>query len=150
MKQLFCSIVGVVGSAIATLFGGWDTGLTTLCIFMALDLISGLVVAGVFKKSKKTKTGALNSDSFIKGLFKKCMMLAFVLIAYRLDLMIGTNYVRNAVIIAFCASELLSLVENAGLMGIPMPAVIIKSIDVLRQKAGEPDAEENGNADDKE
>lgn len=147
MKHFLCSLIGVIGSAIATLFGGWDAGMTTLCIFMALDLISGLIVAGVFKKSRKTKTGALNSDSFVKGLFKKCMILAFVLVAYRIDLLIGTNYVRDAVIIAFCASELLSLVENAGLMGVPMPAVIIKAIDVLRQKAGE-NEEEKDNAND--
>ena len=48
MKNGICTIVGVVGSFIASLFGGWDTALVTLMIFMAVDYITGLVVAGVF------------------------------------------------------------------------------------------------------
>ena len=62
------------------------------------------------------------------------MTLLFVLVAYRLDLVIGTNYIRDAVIIAFIANETISLVENAGLMGLPLPAVITKAIDVLQKK----------------
>ena len=135
MKQMLCTVIGITGSAVATLFGGWDSGLTTLIIFMALDYLSGLVVAGVFKKSTKTETGALESKAGWKGLCRKCMVLAFVLVAYRLDLVIGTNYIRDAVIIAFIANEVISLTENAGLMGLPLPAVITKAIDVLQNKA---------------
>lgn len=135
MKQMLCTVIGITGSAVATLFGGWDAGLTTLIIFMALDYLSGLVVAGVFKKSTKTETGALESKAGWKGLCRKCMVLAFVLVAYRLDLVIGTNYIRDAVIIAFIANEVISLTENAGLMGLPLPAVITKAIDVLQNKA---------------
>ena len=51
MKQTICSVLGVIGSAIASFFGGWDAGLATLLIFMGLDYISGLIVAGVFKNS---------------------------------------------------------------------------------------------------
>jgi hypothetical protein len=57
----------------------------------------------------------------------KCMTLLFVLIAYRLDLAIWTNYIRDMVIIGFMANELISIVENAGLMGLPLPAVLIKA-----------------------
>lgn len=135
MKQMLCTVIGITGSAVATLFGGWDAGLTTLIIFMALDYLSGLVVAGVFKKSTKTETGALESKAGWKGLCRKCMVLAFVLVAYRLDLVIGTNYIRDAVIIAFITNEVISLTENAGLMGLPLPAVITKAIDVLQNKA---------------
>lgn len=135
MKQTVCTGVGIVGSTIATLFGGWDNGLATLLIFMVIDYASGLIVAGVFKKSPKTDTGALESKAGWKGLCRKCMTLVFVLIAYRLDLTIGTNYIRDAVIIAFIANETISLVENAGLMGVPLPDVITKAIDVLQKKA---------------
>lgn len=69
-----------------------------------------------------------------KGLCRKCMTLIFVLVAYRLDLVIGTNYIRDAVIIAFIANETISLVENAGLMGVPLPPVITKAIDILQKK----------------
>lgn len=135
MKQTVCTGVGIVGSTIAALFGGWDNGLATLLIFMVIDYASGLIVAGVFKKSPKTDTGALESKAGWKGLCRKCMTLVFVLIAYRLDLTIGTNYIRDAVIIAFIANETISLVENAGLMGVPLPSVITKAIDVLQKRA---------------
>lgn len=134
MKQTLCAIWGLIGSAIASLFGGWDAGLATLLIFMAIDYMSGLIVAGVFHTSNKTDTGALESRAGFKGLCRKGMTLLFVLVAYRLDLVIGTNYIRDAVIIAFIANETISLVENAGLMGIPLPAVITKAIDVLQKK----------------
>lgn len=135
MKQTICTVIGVTGSIVARLFGGWDNGLVTLLIFMVIDYASGLIVAGVFKKSPKTDTGALESKAGWKGICRKGMTLLFVLIAYRLDLTIGTNYIRNAVIIAFIANETISLVENAGLMGVPLPAVITKAIDVLQKRA---------------
>lgn len=137
MKQFVCTVIGAVGSGIAALFGGWDTGLVSLLIFMALDYVSGLVVAGVFHKSNKTDTGSLESKAGWKGLCRKCMTLVFVLVSYRLDLIIGTNYIRDAVIIAFIANELISLVENAGLMGVPLPAIIVKAIDILQKKSEE-------------
>lgn len=134
MKEMICTIFGVIGSAIASFFGGWDAGLATLLIFMCLDYVSGLIVAGVFKNSPKTDTGSLESKAGWKGLCRKCITLVFVLIAYRLDLVIGTNYIRDAVIIGFIANETISLVENAGLMGVPLPAVITKAIDILQKK----------------
>ena len=135
MKNTLCTAAGVAGSFIASLFGGWDTGIGTLVLFMGIDFFSGLAVAGVFKKSTKTETGALESKAGFKGLCRKGMTLFFVLIAYRLDLVIGTNYIRDAVIIGFIANELISIVENAGLMGLPLPAVLSKAIDVLKKKA---------------
>lgn len=136
-KEALCTITGAIGSFLATFFGGWDAGLVTLIIFMVIDYISGLIVAGVFKKSPKTDTGALESKAGWKGLCRKGMTLLFVLIAYRLDLVIGTNYIRDAVIIGFVANELISIVENAGLMGLPLPQIITKAIDVLTKKSEE-------------
>ncbi len=135
MKRVICTVVGMVGGFIASLFGGWSTGLVTLLIFMSIDYLSGLIVAGVFHNSPKTGTGTLESRAGWKGLCRKCMTLLFVLIAYRLDLELSTNYIRDAVIIGFMTNELISIVENAGLMGLPLPAVITKAIDVLTKKA---------------
>lgn len=137
MKNVVCPIIGAVGGAIAAMFGGWDAALTTLVICMAVDYVSGLVVAGVFHKSKKTDSGALESRAGWKGLCKKAMSLLMVLIAHRLDLAIGVAYIRDAVIIGFISNEVISIVENAGLMGLPLPEVIHKAIDVLTKKAGE-------------
>ena len=137
MKEGLCTGIGAVGGFIASLFGGWDAALITLLMFMGIDYISGLVVAGVFHNSNKTETGTLESKAGWKGLCRKCMTLLFVLIAYRLDLALGVTYIRDAVIIGFMANELISIVENAGLMGLPLPAVITKAIDVLTKRATE-------------
>lgn len=135
MKDWILTIIGAVGGFVAALFGGWDTALMTLIIFMAIDYVSGLIVAGVFHASKKTDTGTLESRAGWKGLCRKCMTLLFVLIATRLDMVIGTTYIRDAVCIAFIANELISIVENAGLMGVPIPTILKKAIDALQKKS---------------
>lgn len=141
MSKLSIEVIfAAIGAAITSCFGGWSTGLTTLIIFMAADYISGVVVAAVFKNSKKSKSGALDSKAGWKGLSRKGMTLLFVLIAHRLDLMIGTNYIRDAVIIGNCINELLSIIENAGLMGVPLPGAIKKAVDILIEKE-----DKNGN-----
>ena len=137
MKNAICTTAGAIGGVIASLFGGWDAGLATLVMFMAIDYVSGLVVAGVFHNSKKTSSGALESKAGWKGLCRKGMSILFVLIAYRLDLAIGSNYIRDAVIIGFIVNETISIVENAGLMGVPLPEVINKAIDILTSKSEE-------------
>ena len=134
MKAMFLTSVGAVGAYIASLFGGWSASLTTLLIFMGIDYATGLIVAGVLHNSPKTSTGALESHAGLKGLFRKFMTLVFVLVGHRLDIAMGTNYIRDAVCIAFIANELISLVENAGLMGVPIPAVITNAIDILSKK----------------
>ena len=133
MKNIVCGAFGTIGAAIAWLFGGWSMALTTLLIFMGIDYITGVIVAGVFHRSGKSKTGSLSSVAGIKGLAKKGMILLFVLVAYRLDLQMGTSYIKDAVCIAFIANELLSIIENAGLMGVPIPDVIGKAIEVLKK-----------------
>ena len=104
---------------------------------MGTDYITGLIVSGVFKKSPKTDNGALNSSVGLKGLCKKGVMLLFVLIAHWLDIVIEVSYVRDAVVIGFAVNELISVIENAGIMGVPMPTAIKNAIEVLRQKGGD-------------
>ena len=135
MKNELCTFVGLVFGAVAAYFGGWDTSLQTLVIFMAIDYITGLIVAGVFHTSPKTKTGALESLAGWKGLVRKGETLLIVLVACRLDAVIGSNFVRDAAVIAFICNETISIIENAGLMGIPIPGVVTKAIEVLRQRA---------------
>lgn len=136
MKHVITSTLGVVGGAIAAAFGGWGAGMTTLCIFMAIDYITGLLVAGVFHASKKSESGRLDSRAGFKGLIRKGMILLIVLIAARLDILLHTTIVRDAVVIAFCANEAISIIENAGLMGVPIPAALRRAIDALAQKGG--------------
>lgn len=134
MKNAICTTVGIIGSYVASLFGGWTASLTTLVVFMGMDYFSGLIVAGVFHNSPKTESGALESRAGFKGLIRKMMILIFVLIGHRLDIAVGTTYIRDAVCIAYIANEMLSIVENAGLMGIPIPDQIINAIDILKDK----------------
>lgn len=134
MKNTICTTIGAIGAAVAGYFGGWDNSLRALVIFMVADYITGLVVAGVFKKSTKTKTGRLSSKIGYKGLCKKCMILLFVLIGNQLDMVVGSNYIRDAVCIGFMANELLSIAENAKLMGVPLPKIIDNAIELLKNK----------------
>ena len=135
MKNEFCIEIGLIGGLIATALGGWDVGLQTLVIFMRIDYITGILVAGVFHKSKKSETGTLESRAGWKGLIRKGVTLLIVLVAVQLDKVIGSTFIRDAVIIGFIANELISIVENAGLMGVPIPSVITNAIDVLQKKA---------------
>ena len=150
MKHIILSVIGAVGGAVAALFGGWDAAVATLCIFMAVDYVTGLVVAGVFHRSQKSENGALESRAGWKGLCRKGMTLLIVLIAACLDKMMSTTYIRDAVIIGFVANEVISITENAGLMGLPLPAAITKAIDLLTSKAsktGETGDEDRRNQD---
>ena len=139
IKFYVLAILGGIGSFIANLFGGWTSDLQTLLCFMAVDFIMGLMLAIFFKNSNKSDTGTLNRTSAWRGLCKKGITLLMVLVAYRLDITLGLNYIKTAVIIAFIAVELISIIENAGLMGVPIPKVITSVIDVLKQRAGETD-----------
>lgn len=134
LKSIILTCIGTIGGGIAALFGGWTSAMTTLIIFMIIDYITGLIVAGVFKKSGKSENGALESRAGFKGLCRKGMILLILLVACRLDLALGTSYIKDAVCIAFVVNETLSIIENAGLMGVPIPAVITKAIDVLKSK----------------
>lgn len=136
-KESIFTAVGVIGAFIASLYGGWTQGMTTLVILMIIDYIMGILVAGVFGASKKTEDGKLESRAGWKGLVRKGVTLLIVLVATRIDLMLESNFVRDAAVIGFAANELLSIVENAGLMGIPMPAVVTNAIEVLQKKAKE-------------
>ena len=137
LKGFICMIFGAVGGFIAQLFGGWTEDMVTLIAFMATDFIMGLILAGVFHNSNKTENGNLNSKVGWKGLCKKCIILLFVLVAHRLDVSLGTSYIKTATIIGFIANEVISIVENAGLMGVPFPKVITKAIDILKNRSDE-------------
>ena len=134
LKNTLCVTLGLIGSMIANLFGGWTEDMVTLVIFMGIDFAMGLIVALVFQKSGKSETGAADSRACFKGLCKKCVILLFVLIAHRLDLALNCNYIKTATIIGFIANELISIIENAGIMGVPLPAVLTKAIEVLKGK----------------
>ncbi len=134
MKERICAAVGIIGAWVVGQFGGWNNAMTTLLLFMAADYITGLIVAGVFKCSPKTETGALQSKAGLIGLLKKSMILLALLIACRLDLLLSTTFIRDSVCISFIINELISIIENLGLMGVPVPDQLVDAIDILKNK----------------
>ena len=132
MKQMICTALGLAGSMLAAAFGGWDKALIALVICMAVDYASGSIVALVFHNSRKSESGAYNSTYGLKGLCKKGLMLLFVIVAVQVDRLMGSEYVRDAVCIGFCTNEVLSIVENLGLAGVPMPQAVVKALEQLQ------------------
>ena len=95
----------------------------------------------VFHKSPKTETGAYESKAGWKGLFRKAMILCIIVIAHRIDLimvelglMVSSSYVMDGVCIAFILNDILSIIENAGLMGVPVPKFLVNALNMLKQK----------------
>lgn len=141
--KTLCALIGMSGGIIASWFGGWNAAINTLLIFIAIDYASGLMLAIFFHKSPKTKTGRAESKICFKGLCRKGMIILLLLIGARLDMILGTSYIRDGICIAFIINELLSIVENAGLMGVPLPPVLINAIDALKQKSMDSTANKN-------
>jgi toxin secretion/phage lysis holin len=129
------SAAGLAASFVCRFFGGFDMLLQTLLLLMAVDFVSGVICAAVFKCSHKTETGKLSSRASLKGFFKKGCCLMLIVVAVHLDALLGTNSLtRDAVIIAFCLNELISIMENMGCMGINMPAPLLNALEMLGKK----------------
>jgi toxin secretion/phage lysis holin len=114
---------------------------------MGIDFVTGIVTAAV-GKSKHSDSGTLNITAGWIGLAKKFCILLMVVVGVRIDILLGTTYVRDAVCISFCLNELLSIVENTNLMGIPYPPAIKRAIDVLQTKVGRMEDVEEDEKDD--
>ena len=133
MKNTVLAMLAAVGSAVAQALGGWDVALKVLICFMALDYVTGWLVAAVWHKSAKSKTGALDSKASYKGLVKKGVMLSLVWMAALLDQATHSDFVRDAVCLFFVANEGLSVLENTAVMGVPYPAFVKNMLDALHQ-----------------
>ncbi|MBE6926051.1 MAG: phage holin family protein [Ruminococcaceae bacterium] len=134
MKEKLCTLTGVLGGGLAFLFGPWTSDLTALTVCVAIDLMSGIALALLFHKSKKTPTGCYSSAYGFKGLCKKAMLLAVVAVGHQMDLVLSVDYIRTALCVGFLSNELISIAENAGLMGIPLPRVLTQALDALHSK----------------
>ena len=142
MKQIICTYAGVLGGLLASALGGWDGALAALLGFMAVDYVTGLLVAGVFHRSDKTSSGTLSSKAGFRGLVKKGVMLMMVLVGARLDVFLGLTFFRDSVIIAFLTNELISILENAAHLGLPVPDQLKQVLEQLhnrQEKSGEPE-----------
>lgn len=136
LNEIVCTGAGIVGGAIAAAFGGWTHDLSWLVAFMVVDYLTGLMVA-FLGKSPKTEGGGLSSAVGWLGLVRKLVTLLLVLVAHGLDVMIGVEYIKTAAVIGFIVNEVLSILENAGMLGVPMPEIFKKALEVLKGKGEE-------------
>ena len=134
MKETVCAMIGAAVGVGSWLVGGFDVSVMALMLCMGVDYATGLIVAGVFHSSPKTKGGGLDSRVGWKGLARKFVTLLIVVMANLADLLLEVHYIRDAVIAAFCANECISVLENAGLMGIRIPKVLTAALEKLGEE----------------
>lgn len=134
IKHVLLAFLSMTGALVAEALGGWDGLLETLVWCMAVDYITGVLAAGVFRRSPKSRDGALDSRAGFRGLCKKGAELALVLLAAKLDGALGGGFSRTAVLLFLIANEGLSVLENLGLMGVPYPTFLREALEVLRER----------------
>lgn len=124
MDKFFQSVFALVGALCGFLWGELNGLFYALIAFIVLDYISGLAVACVRKN--------LSSEIGFKGIAKKVLILILVAVGHLLDAHIlgGGSVCRSAVIGFYIANEGISILENAGNLGLPLPK---KLIDILKQ-----------------
>lgn len=144
-KEVIISILGAIGSGIAWFFGGWDKDLQTLIVIMGIDFVLGLLL-GFLGKSAKTEGGGLSSTAGLKGIAKKAAMLLLVAFAALVDRYTGADLCRNAICLALIANEAISLLENFGLLGLPLPERLKDAIENLKNNTiNKTGGNQNGN-----
>ena len=137
MRETVSAAVGMAAGMISWLTGGFDTPVLALVICMGVDYVTGLIVAGVFHTSHMTAGGGLDSRVWWKGLARKFVTLLMVVVANLADILLGLHYIRDAVIAAFCSNECISILENAGLMGIRIPKVLQAALEKLSEEVND-------------
>lgn len=120
-------IFAVIFTVIAKALGGWDMGLKVLVALIVLDYITGVIVAILDKK--------LSSEIGFRGLFKKMMIFALVYLAVLVDQATNTELVRTLTIMFYIANEGISVLENAGKLGVPYPEPLKNILLQLKQKS---------------
>lgn len=126
MKYLINFISGTLLTGVAYFLGGWDNTIRTLALVMTLDYITGVCKA-IKQKKLNSKTGFL-------GFLKKIGYFVIVALAVVIDDLSGeTGVVRTMVIYFFIANDGLSILENWGAIGLPMPKKLIDMLEQLKQ-----------------
>jgi len=119
--------VTVVLVGASNLLGGWTPAMTTLLVIVALDVVSGFVRAAVQKR--------LSSKESWQGGLRKLLMFVVIALAAQVDSLIGAEpLLRNAVVIFYCVSESLSVLENVAAAGLPVPDVIKDALAQLSSR----------------
>jgi len=128
MDKFIKSLLAIFASIITYLLGGWSALLGILLVFVIVDYITGVAAAG--------KRGELSSSIGMWGIAKKIFIFLMVAIGYQIDKAMGTNtLIRDAAIYFYLANELLSIFENAGSLGVPLPPILVQAVKLLKGKS---------------
>ena len=117
---------GTICAGLTALFGGLDAVLTALLVFITLDYISGIIAAII--------EGKLSSKVGFLGLLKKVAILMIVVVAHTMGQALGIGEIRSLVIGFYIANEGLSILENAGRIGVPLPKKLMEVLEQLKDK----------------
>ena len=127
MENIVKTVVAVGGATASFLFGGWSSLLSILLAFVVIDYISGITAAGL--------RGELNSEVGLVGIAKKVAIFGVVAVGHLVDTALGDAHLfRDAAIFFYLANEVLSILENIGRIGVPVPEKLKNAVEVLRQK----------------
>ncbi|GAB6988052.1 phage holin family protein [Paenibacillus pini] len=132
--SLIINIITIIstafGAMIGYLFGGWGVLINLLLILVIVDWLTGWAVAWT--------NGELKSHKGYYGIMRKIIIFLMVTVAHFIDQVLGNQgYFQDAVIFFYMANELLSIIENAGRMGLPVPKAFRKALEILETKSGE-------------
>lgn len=135
MKRSICMVSGFSIEMFLMSIGWYSGNFKYLLILMCLDFLTGIMVAVVHKNSRKSEHGGLSSTACYAGLVKKMSMLFMILTASACDGILNTenNIIRECVIMSLIVNDLISLIENFMLIGIPVPDIFKKCIDILME-----------------
>lgn len=132
MYTLFLAACGAAATGFSALVGGFDHAFVGLIIMMAVDYATGVITA-LCNRSPKSESGALSSKAGFRGILKKGAMVGLVIVGHTCDYVIGTDAVRPLMTYALVANEMLSIIENAGLLGLPVPEKVKQVVDALKK-----------------
>lgn len=120
-------LISVGGATASYLFGGWSALLNVLLVFVIFDYLTGIIAAGL--------EGKLSSRIGLRGIAKKVFIFVIVAVAHLVDQTLGdSHFFRDTTIFFYLANELISIIENGGRIGVPIPGVINQAVEVLKRR----------------
>ena len=131
-KDAACAVFAGIGAWIAQIYGGWTQAMTALVVFVIADVATGML-CGFAKKSPNTEGGGLSSKVMREGAAKKVEIFFILLIAAWLDIAMHVTIWKDAACIYYIAEEGLSILENAGALGLPIPDKFKNAIEALKK-----------------
>lgn len=126
---IFKGGVAGIGALVSYFYGGWSLLLQVLLALVVIDYITGIIASGVESK--------LSSSIGLKGITKKVFIFVMVAVAHLVDAALGNSgsILMDATIFFYIANELLSIVENAGRVGLPVPGILKQAVEILKGKS---------------